>query len=58
MNSPAKIFYLIGASGAGKDSILNAYKKLAVNEKEKIVVAHRYITRVNAVVAQGKTLLA
>ena len=58
MNSPAKIFYLIGASGAGKDTILNAYKKSAVNEKEKIVVAHRYITRVNAVVAQGENFIS
>lgn len=58
MNSDAKIFYLVGASGAGKDTILNAYKKLAINEKEKIIVVHRYITRVNSPAARGEDFIS
>jgi ribose 1,5-bisphosphokinase len=45
MNAQSKIYYVVGASGAGKDTILNAYRLLAIKEKEKILVAHRYITR-------------
>lgn len=58
MNSQAKIFYLVGASGAGKDTILNAYKKTTVNDNEKIVVAHRYITRTATVASKGENFIS
>ena len=37
-----KIFYFMGASGSGKDSIINAIK---LQNTENLMVAHRYITR-------------
>lgn len=40
----AKLFYVIGASGAGKDSILR-YSRQRIEELDKCVFAHRYITR-------------
>jgi ribose 1,5-bisphosphokinase len=41
--SKGKVFYVIGASGVGKDSLLHyARQQLA---KENVVFAHRYITR-------------
>ena len=56
MNAQSKIYYIVGASGAGKDTILNAYRKLAV--KEKILVAHRYITRINTSVTQDENFIS
>lgn len=42
--SRGRLFYVIGASGAGKDSLMNAARlKLAGNYP--LVFAHRYITR-------------
>ncbi|MGS2716628.1 ribose 1,5-bisphosphokinase [Eionea flava] len=47
----AKIFYVVGASGSGKDSILRAFQKKNIQQSLKddnrlpIVIAHRYITR-------------
>ncbi|MFC0178596.1 ribose 1,5-bisphosphokinase [Thorsellia kenyensis] len=47
----AKIIYLMGASGSGKDTLLNALKTQKINKKtpngykNTILVAHRYITR-------------
>lgn len=38
----AKLIYLIGPSGAGKDSLLRAIRQLAL---PRLLVAHRYITR-------------
>ncbi len=38
----AKIFYLMGSSGSGKDSII---KKIRQRELPYLEVAHRYITR-------------
>ena len=38
----ARLIWLMGASGAGKDSLLNALRKQPV---ENVMVAHRYITR-------------
>jgi len=40
----SKLFYVIGASGAGKDTLMN-YARNKVNGSEKIIFAHRYITR-------------
>lgn len=38
-----QLFYIIGASGAGKDSLLNYVRPLLADRS--VVVAHRYITR-------------
>ncbi|PSU50571.1 phosphonate metabolism protein/1,5-bisphosphokinase (PRPP-forming) PhnN [Photobacterium frigidiphilum] len=38
----ARIFYVIGASGAGKDSVIDAVRQAWPSD---ILVAHRYITR-------------
>lgn len=38
-----KLFYLIGASGAGKDTLLLSIKEWASDNK--IVIAHRYVYR-------------
>lgn len=40
----SKLFYVIGASGAGKDTLIN-YARSAINGTEKVIFAHRYITR-------------
>lgn len=40
----SKLFYIIGASGAGKDSLMN-YCREQINGALPIVFAHRYITR-------------
>jgi len=40
----SKLFYVIGASGAGKDTLMN-YARTIINGSEKIIFAHRYITR-------------
>lgn len=40
----AKLFYVIGSSGAGKDSIMN-YAKENLDPNIQILFAHRYITR-------------
>ncbi|PVV05497.1 MAG: phosphonate metabolism protein/1,5-bisphosphokinase (PRPP-forming) PhnN [gamma proteobacterium symbiont of Ctena orbiculata] len=40
----AELFYVIGASGAGKDSILN-YARLNIRSEMAVAFAHRYITR-------------
>lgn len=39
-----KLFYIIGASGAGKDSLIN-YCRSQINGSFPIIFAHRYITR-------------
>lgn len=41
---PANIFYIMGASGAGKDSLINQCRVLELTELH-CIVAHRYITR-------------
>lgn len=38
----ARLIWLMGASGSGKDSLLNALRE---QPPEKLLVAHRYITR-------------
>ena len=40
----AKLFYVMGASGAGKDSILD-YARHHLAEDSSVLFAHRYITR-------------
>jgi ribose 1,5-bisphosphokinase len=40
----AKLFYIIGASGAGKDSLIS-YVNRRRSENTPVVFAHRYITR-------------
>ena len=40
----AKLFYVIGASGAGKDSILN-YARQHIEKSAPVTFSHRYITR-------------
>lgn len=40
----AKLFYVIGASGVGKDSLLQ-YAREQAPEKAPVVFTHRYITR-------------
>jgi len=40
----AKIYYIIGSSGAGKDSIMN-YAKEKLGQEMPVLFAHRYITR-------------
>lgn len=43
----ARLFYIVGASGSGKDSIMHRYREIAVDEDFPIVPAHRSITRAN-----------
>jgi ribose 1,5-bisphosphokinase len=40
----SKLFYVIGASGAGKDTLMN-YARTSLNGSEPVIFAHRYITR-------------
>jgi len=40
----SKLFYVIGASGAGKDTLMN-YARETISGSEKTIFAHRYITR-------------
>ena len=44
-SSTAKLFYIVGASGSGKDSMLRSFKSLPPNREHPVIVAHRYITR-------------
>jgi ribose 1,5-bisphosphokinase len=40
----SKLFYVIGASGAGKDTLMN-YARQKINGRVPVIFAHRYITR-------------
>ena len=40
----SKVFYFVGASGAGKDSVLDALRP-QLNADFPLLIAHRYITR-------------
>jgi ribose 1,5-bisphosphokinase len=42
--SDGRLIYLVGASGAGKDSVLARMRTL-LQPTDRIIVAHRYITR-------------
>ncbi len=39
-----RLFYVVGASGAGKDSLIE-YARNALGSRDAVVFAHRYITR-------------
>lgn len=39
-----RLFYMVGASGSGKDSVLKAIRR-CTQPKDKLQIAHRYITR-------------
>jgi ribose 1,5-bisphosphokinase len=41
---PGRLFYVVGASGSGKDSLI-AYARTRIEGERQIVFAHRYITR-------------
>jgi len=51
-----QLFYVMGASGAGKDSIIN-YAKSHLNYLHPIVFSHRYITRPNTTGAENHIAL-
>jgi len=40
----SKLFYVIGPSGAGKDTLMN-YARVNINGRKPVIFAHRYITR-------------
>lgn len=40
----SQLFYIIGASGVGKDSLMN-YARQQINGASRVIFAHRYITR-------------
>ena len=44
MNPLGKLFYIIGASGAGKDTLMT-YARNQLNGSKNVAFAHRYITR-------------
>ncbi len=44
LSGEAKLFYLVGPSGSGKDSIINALRD-KLQADSSILIAHRYITR-------------
>lgn len=44
MASESRIFYLMGASGSGKDSLLKQCRS-RITESDRCFIAHRYITR-------------
>ena len=44
MQKKGKLFYVIGASGAGKDSVMQ-YARNRLNASGDVIFAHRYITR-------------
>jgi ribose 1,5-bisphosphokinase len=44
MHHTSKLFYIVGASGAGKDTLIN-YVRIKCNGSNKLIFAHRYITR-------------
>jgi len=44
IRSSARLIYVVGASGVGKDSVLAALRA-SLRTRDRIVVAHRYITR-------------
>jgi ribose 1,5-bisphosphokinase len=52
MQYEARLLYLVGASGSGKDSILKAFKQKAIAQNKPVIIAHRYITRTNTGVNQ------
>lgn len=51
-----RLFYVIGASGAGKDSLMQ-YAREKLTGKQRIVFAHRYITRPPELVGENHIYL-
>ncbi len=51
-----QLFYVMGASGAGKDSIIN-YAKSYISHIHPIAFSHRYITRPNTTGAENHIAL-
>ena len=43
-NLPGRLFYVVGASGAGKDSLIHAAAGCA-NKQDKLIIAPRVVTR-------------
>jgi ribose 1,5-bisphosphokinase len=43
-NTMSNLFYVIGPSGAGKDTLIN-HARATINGKNPVAFAHRYITR-------------
>jgi ribose 1,5-bisphosphokinase len=39
-----RLFYIMGASGVGKDSLID-YSRKKINGLKSVIYAHRYITR-------------
>ncbi len=44
MTTQGQLFYVIGASGSGKDSLMR-YARTHLNGHQRVLFAHRYITR-------------
>ena len=44
VHAPGCLFYLMGSSGAGKDTLIR-YARAALGQRAGVVFAHRYITR-------------
>lgn len=52
-----RLFYVIGPSGSGKDTLMQ-YARGKLAEREKIVFAHRYITRQPELVGENHIYLS
>ena len=54
--SPGRLFYVMGASGVGKDSLLSFVRQ--AGDPRQVVVAHRYITRPPQAVGENHVALS
>ncbi|MDO9214035.1 MAG: phosphonate metabolism protein/1,5-bisphosphokinase (PRPP-forming) PhnN [Methylococcales bacterium] len=52
-----QLFYVIGPSGSGKDTLMQ-YARSKLSEREKIIFAHRYITRKPELVGENHIYLS
>ncbi|MDP3331097.1 MAG: phosphonate metabolism protein/1,5-bisphosphokinase (PRPP-forming) PhnN [Methylococcaceae bacterium] len=55
--SQGRLFYVIGPSGSGKDTLMQ-YARAKLSEREKIIFAHRYITRQPELVGENHIYLS
>jgi len=55
--SQGRLFYVIGPSGSGKDTLMQ-YARAQLSEREKIIFAHRYITRQPELVGENHIYLS